>query len=282
MAEHTNISWTDHTYNPWIGCTKVSDGCRVCYAERETKRMGVVWGPTGDRVRTSENYWKQPLAWNRKAIRDGVRRRVFCASLADVFEEIEALDPWREDLFTLINSCPSLEWLLLTKRIENVERMVPATWLLNWPDHIRIGTTAENQEMADKRIPILLNLTAKYGTRNFVSFEPLLGPITLPQQNPDGFWPPNLPQPERPWLPHRSWPDDYQYWQAKALGIHWGIVGGESGSKARVMNVDWALSLHDQFLTAGVPFFMKQDSGYKPGLQGRIPDKFYIREFPNG
>ena len=170
----------------------------------------------------------------------------------------------------------------MTKGIENVERMVPAQWLDNWPDHVRIGTSAENQETADKRIPILLDLTDKYGARNFVSFEPLLGPIVLPQQNPDGFWPPNAPQPERPWLPHRSWPDDYQYWQAKALGIHWGIVGGESGSD-RAMDLSWAISLRDQFRDAKAPYFFKQVGGRTKidgHWGGELLNGQKIQEFP--
>ena len=118
MAENSKIEWTDHTFNPWIGCTKVSDGCKNCYAESlMDKRWGKVkWGPQGQRQRTSDENWKKPFAWDRQAAKQGIRYRVFCASLADVFEDNDQVSDWRLDLFDMIKVTPNLDWLLLTKR----------------------------------------------------------------------------------------------------------------------------------------------------------------------
>ena len=141
MGEQTGISWTDHTFNPWIGCTAVSAACDHCYAETLAKRYG--WDFAARR-RTSENNWRNPRRWNRAAERDGVRRRVFCASLADVFDN-QVPPEWRADLWDLIRACPSLDWQLLTKRPQNIARMLPDDWGDGWPN-VWLGTTAENSE----------------------------------------------------------------------------------------------------------------------------------------
>ena len=123
--ENSKIEWTDNTFSPWLGCTRVSEGCRFCYAEALTTRYKwAKWGPGQARKRTSAANWKKPLSWNRKAERDGVRRRVFCASLCDVFDH-EAPAGARDDLWDLIRKCPALDWQLLTKRPENIERYLP-------------------------------------------------------------------------------------------------------------------------------------------------------------
>ena len=112
MGEHSKIEWTTHTFNPWVGCTKVSLACDHCYAETWAKRSGLVtWGPSRPRRRTSETYWSTPLKWNREAVATGTRPRVFCASLADVFDN-EVPDDWRADLWALIRSTPELDWIL--------------------------------------------------------------------------------------------------------------------------------------------------------------------------
>jgi len=140
--ENSKIEWTDHTFNPWIGCTKVSAGCKNCYAEAfmDKRLKRAKWGAQGTRVRTTEQYWKKPLAWNKKAEKAGVRQRVFCASLADVFEDHpaqrEEMAQWRTDLFNLISETPWLDWLLLAKRPGNVLAMVPDHWLDQWPSLI--------------------------------------------------------------------------------------------------------------------------------------------------
>lgn len=260
MGQNSAIEWTDHTFNPWMGCAKVSDGCKHCYAETMMdKRWGKVeWGPQGTRVRTSAANWNQPLKWNREAEAAGVRRRVFCASLADVFEDRPALHLWRTDLFKLIDATPHLDWLLLTKRPENVVKMV----LWDAPGckpsgNVWFGTSVENQVTADERIPHLLRIPAAV---RFLSVEPLLGKIEFSN------------------VTKRS--DAVFQLGKKAMdGIHWVIVGGESGPKARPMHPDWARSIRDQCLAAGVPFFFKQTGGQqKPFVP--IPDDLMIREFP--
>ena len=182
MAENTKIEWTDHTFNPWIGCTKVSPGCDHCYAENlMDTRMGVAsWRPGAERVRTKDANWKMPLRWNAQAdafmAQHGRRQRVFCASLADVFDN--AVDPqWRADLFDLIAATPNLDWLLLTKRIGNVGNMLPVPFDFDkhYPN-VWIGATIVNQVEADRDIPKLLDVPARV---RFLSMEPLLGPVDL-------------------------------------------------------------------------------------------------------
>src|SRR5512139_301029 len=171
MAEST-ISWCDYTFNPWIGCTKVSDGCKFCYAERENGRFRWVdkWGPQGTRKRTSDANWQKIVKLNADGFEKyGRRPRVFCASLADVFEDHAALEEWRKELFDLINWTENLDWLILTKRPENVMRMVAeANWISiedaeRWfvsRNHVWIGTSVENQKTANERIPKLLEIPA--------------------------------------------------------------------------------------------------------------------------
>lgn len=176
MAETSKIEWTDATFNPWLGCEKVSPGCDHCYAEGWAKRTGNAQLWQGQRRRTVARYWQQPIKWNRQAEAVGVRRRVFCASLADVFDN-QVPDEWRSDLWALIAMTPSLDWLLLTKRPQNIAKMAPK----NWPN-IWLGCTTENQEEADRRIPHLLSVPARV---HFLSCEPLLGPVDLRAPNID-------------------------------------------------------------------------------------------------
>lgn len=245
----SKIEWTHHTFNPWIGCTRVSPGCVNCYAETmmDKRYRKVKWGPQGERKRTSADYWKQPLKWNREAAADGERRRVFCASLADVFEDKtdqrQEMDEWRKNLFDLIYETPSLDWLLLTKRPENVQKMVP--WMFHhpdffgWPANVWIGTSVEDQERADKRIPELLKIPAAV---RFLSVEPLLATVDL-----------------RPYL-QMQW---LGFGEEQAM-VDWVIVGGESGHDARPMHPDWARSVRDQCQEAGVPFLFKQWGEFGP------------------
>lgn len=237
------IEWTDHTFNPWVGCTKVSDGCKHCYAEAlMDKRFGrVEWGVNGTRKRTSAANWRDPLKWNRDAQAAGIRQRVFCASLADVFEDRPELAEWRSDLFDLIYSTPHLDWLLLTKRPENVLDMVPANWHAWLPANVWIGTSIENQAAADERIPHLLRIPASV---RFLSMEPLLGPVDLD---------------------HVVSPGSLE----TLRGVQWVIVGGESGTKARPMHPDWVRSIRDQCQADGVPFFFKQWGEWWPHEQSQ-------------
>ena len=305
MAENSNIEWTDHTFNPVIGCTKVAPGCANCYAEADfDKRRHVVqWGPHGTRVKTSDANWKLPLKWNRQAEAAGVRKRVFCASLADVFEdwsgavknsdgadlfvaasEPDRYVPWRDDflpseqanidaglyrpatladvrasLFRLIDRTPHLDWLLLTKRPENVRRMwaaphidgrgnamdhpetaailkrespcLAAEWM--YRPNVWLGTSISDQSTADQAIPKLLKCRDLCPVL-FLSAEPLLGPI-----------------------------DEVDHLD----GIDWVIVGGESGHNARPCRIEWIRSLVTQCSEAGVPCFTKQLGG-NPGHDG--------------
>lgn len=136
MAENSAIEWTDHTFNPWWGCQKVSPGCDHCYAETWDLRFHAAaphWGPGAPRRRTGADTWRQPLKWHRKAVAAGVRPRVFCASMADVFDN--QVDPaWRADLWSLIRVTPALRWLLLTKRPQNIRKMLPPDWGTGWPN----------------------------------------------------------------------------------------------------------------------------------------------------
>lgn len=222
MGANSKIEWCDHTFNPWVGCTKVSPGCKHCYAETMmAKRWGKVeWGPQGQRVRTSEANWRKPLAWDKAAAEAGRRARVFCGSLCDVFEmkddQKADLYHWRMDLLDLVWKTPNLDWLLLTKR----PQFAPG-WAA-FERNVWLGTSVENQAAADERVPALLRPRPAVA---FLSVEPLLGPVDL-----------------SPWLER----------------IDWVIVGGESGHGARPMHPDWVRALRDQCVAAGVPFFFKQ------------------------
>lgn len=259
MGETTAISWTDHTFNPWMGCTKVSPACDHCYAEALGKRTGKVqWGDDAVRVVTSDGYWRNPIKWNAAAERDGVRRRVFCASMADVFEDRPELVEPRERLFDLIADTPALDWQLLTKRPENVGRMLGH----DIPFNIWLGTTVEDQERAEERIPHLLGAPVSV---RFLSCEPLLGPIDL-----------------RPWL-RRISPEAEaasQFTWDTSKRIDWVIVGGESGPGHRPLDVSAARAIRDECLVWNVPFFFKQHGGRTPTAGGHFLDGQVWHEFP--
>lgn len=266
--ENSKIEWCDHTFNPWMGCTRVSPGCQHCYAETlmDSRYGKVKWGPQGKRVRTSEAYWKKPLAWNKQAEREGRRFRVFCASLADVFERKEELDPWRWQLWHLIVQTPHLDWLLLTKRPENVNYMVPwGSEAYPWPENVWIGTSVESQEWADKRIPELLKVPAVV---RFLSVEPLLGPVDLFNVSYRGDTDYFINSLTRRYSTSKMmYPDNgvYMSFGMASLGkINWVIVGGESGAEARPMHPNWVRAIRDQCNNAGIPFFFKQWGEWAP------------------
>jgi protein gp37 len=264
MAENSSIEWCDHTFNPFIGCTKISPGCDNCYAEHlMDKRMHkVVWGPQGDRVRTSPANWREPLRWNKGHAEffaaHGRRQRVFCASLADVFDN--AVDPaWRRDLFDLIELTPNLNWLLLTKRIGNAFEMVARARSHDWlagRNNVWLGATIVNQEEADRDIPKLLETPARV---RFLSMEPLLGPVDLSVIDLDGH------SEIYPLKGTRGCEYDDGTSAPDLPEIDWVIVGGESGSNARPMHPQWASALRDQCKAAGVPFLFKQWGQWMPG-----------------
>ena len=268
MAENSKIEWCHHTFNPWTGCTKIGPGCDHCYAEGWAKRSGIVqWGPGAERRRTSEANWKQPIKWNAEAERLGVRYRVFCASLADVFDN-EVPAEWRADLFDLIAKTPNLDWLLVTKRVGNVERMVmdalrtmfirtnqePPTW--PWAN-VWLGITVVNQDEVGRDIPKLIQTPAAV---RFLSVEPLLGPVSFR------------------WMP--AWPENKANRALNPAGgtdhldglrrLDWVIVGGESGPGARPMHPQWARDIRDQCANAGTAYLHKQNGEFADMQTARI------------
>ncbi len=251
MAESTAIAWTDHTFNPWQGCAKVSPACDHCYAESLSKRVGHPerWGVDGERAVTSDGYWRNPLRWDAKAAAAGRPSLVFCASMADVFEDRRDLDPVRERLWELIARTPNLIWQLLTKRPENIYGSVPLRWTweggVDWPTNVWVGTTVEDQASADLRIPHLIQIPAPV---RFLSCEPLLERVSLR------------------WAAYED--------------IGWVIVGGESGGGFRPLDVENARVLRDECERAGVPFFFKQHGGLTAKAGGHLLDGVRIQQFP--
>lgn len=229
MGDVTGISWCDHTFNPWIGCTNISPACDHCYAESLAKRWGwVEWGPGKPRKRTSAANWHKPIVWDRAAKLKGTRPRVFCASLAD-WADTEVDPDWQTDLAGVIWITPSLEWLLLSKRHA---RLVPLLLLhFNGAQNVRIGVTVEDEHHAQMRLPYLRAVKAA-GYRTFVSYEPALGPVD--------------------WAP---WMDC----------IDWLIAGGESGAGYRKPEAKWFQDARDSCEAAGVPFHFKQWGGMAAG-----------------
>jgi protein gp37 len=272
MGEKTKIEWAHHTFNPWRGCTKVSAGCANCYAEREAHRfpsMRGVWGANGTRILASQEMWRNPLKWERDHIYHVERQRVFCASLADVFEDysgpltsqfgteqLPTMDLARRMLFRLIEDTPHLDWLLLTKRPENVIKMLPGTWFNEgFPANVWMGTSVENQEMAEVRVPHLLSIPAKV---RFLSCEPLLSAVNLEEielEDPCDFCGEKV---------YFSAFSGFMRCRGGCEGpqwvhsVNWVIAGGESGPGACAMLQDWPLALRDQCAGAEVPFLFKQ------------------------
>lgn len=282
MAERSNIEWCDATFNPWIGCTKISPACDHCYAERDfdLRRHVVQWGAGQARKRTSAANWKHPGRWNKRAFyecascgsrshgkafmdagpnmgitdtghecpacgsrdMEPARMRVFCASLADVFDN-EVPAEWRAELFALIANTPNLDWLLLTKRIGNVARMIEAPGMqkCGLPPNVWLGATICNQAEADRDIPKLLATPAAV---RFLSVEPMLGPISF-----EGMF---------------AHPNRVNDGTNALEELDWVICGGESGPKARPMHPHWARDLRDQCGCIGVPFLFKQWGEWLP------------------
>lgn len=222
MSENSKIEWTDHTFNPWVGCSKVSPACDNCYAESWAKRAGTPELWMGERRRTTPNNWKQPLKWNANHeqffAEHGRKQCVFCASLADIFDN-QVPDEWRSDFWQMVRDTPNLDWLLLTKRPQNIKKMLPADWGLGY-HNVWLGSTVENQKEFNRRYEHLVSIPAMI---RFLSMEPLLGGVAL-----------------------------------KLRGLDWIITGGESGPNARPSHPDWFRSIRDQCQVAGIAFHFKQ------------------------
>jgi protein gp37 len=258
MAETTGISWAQSTFNIVWGCEEIPHDpcCTHCYARDFSKRLGMdLWGKTKPRKEMSEHYWNDPVRWNRKAEAEGRRHRVFCSSMADVFEDHPDLVAARERLWKVIAVTPALDWMLLTKRPENMNRFAPQEWASGWPSNVWAGTTVGTQEWAQKRCPILREVPARV---RWLSVEPLFEALDL-----------------GPWM---DW-------------ISWVIVGGESGRRgARIMEPEWVTSLIRQCGDHKVPFFFKQKGTVLSRRMGckaekgddpaEWPEEFKIQEFP--
>jgi protein gp37 len=270
--KNSSINWTHHTFNPWQGCSKVSTGCTHCYAESLSNRWGKdIWGPGKARQRTSLAYWKQPIAWNKEASASGERKRVFCASMADVFDEAVP-NLWRFDLFDLIEKTPHLDWLLLTKRPENISSSG-----LPYLENVWLGTSVENQKTANERIPALTSVRAVV---HFLSCEPLLEAIDL--EYPESVWPDGparccdgrdcgcMGMPIDPPLMY---------------DVEWIIIGGESGPCCRPMNPEWASEILGQCNPGShyhTAVWIKQMGGHPSKREAlrQIPESLRVRELP--
>jgi protein gp37 len=244
MGERTGIAWCDHTFNPWWGCTKVSAGCANCYAERVASRFGHdVWGPLSPRRVFTERHWNDPLRWDRAAVSAGVRRRVFCGSMCDVFESNPVLVSQRARLFGMFGLTPNLDWLLLTKRPDFLGVLLPPHW--EWPRNVWLGVSIEDHA-ARVRLAYLTRIPAAV---RFVSAEPLLEYVDL-----SGYL-------DR---------------------VDWVIIGGESQLGARPMPLEGALRMAEDCRRAGVPVFVKQLGGHpdKRDRPDKWPAALRIQQFP--
>lgn len=295
MGQDSKIEWTNHTFNPWMGCAKIHTGCTHCYAEAFTKRYGKsAWGANTKRVMTSPTYWKQPIKWNREAQKSGTRARVFCASLADVFEDREDLKLMREGLFSLIDATPWLDWLLLTKRPEHIKRLWtlhhngrdPCDHLYLRRENVWLGTSVSDQETAEEMLPHLLR--CRYlAPVLFASYEPAVGPIRFNElQSPH----------HRDGLQYSAIGfDDRRYVEPPGY-LDWIIVGGESGPGARPCRQTWVRDTVRQCADYGVACFVKQlgsnaEEGFgvnrklrladsKGGDPAEWPEDIRVQQFP--
>lgn len=244
MADKTIIAWTDRTFNPWMGCQRVSPGCKHCYAERMvTVRMARpnLWGRDSDRQVTSDQNWKQPHKWNREAQERGTPIRVFCGSLCDVFDSHHTASLTRPRLWKLIHDTPALDWQLLTKRPETIQRFLPEDWGAGY-QNVWLGVTIESNKYVSRAV-ILRGIPAAV---HFVSYEPALGPLD----------------------------------KLELTGLDWIIYGGESGPNYRPHDPQWARDMRDRCVAAGVPYFFKQSSAPRTEM-GTTLDGRSIKQFPH-
>lgn len=241
MAVKTIIAWTHHTFNVAWGCVKVSEGCKNCYADTLSRRYGQdVWGPNKPRRTFGDKHWGEPLKWDADAAQAGERRRVFCSSMCDVFEDHPTIDAERAKLWWLVRRTPNLDWQLLTKRPQRIAANLPRNWGDGWPN-VWLGTSIENNAHVG-RADHLRGIPA---TVRFVSYEPALGPLD----------------------------------QLDLTGLDWLIMGGESGPGYRPMEVQWARDIRARCAAAGVAFFFKQSAAPRTEMGVEL-DGAIIRAYP--
>lgn len=254
MGKESAIAWTDATFNPWWGCEKASSGCTHCYAETLDNRMypnAKHWGKNAPHRFFGEKHWNEVNQWNNKAKEQGKTIKVFCGSMCDIFQDSEELWEPRQKLYNLIEETKYLTWLLLTKRPENLPRMLPFNWLMgDFPGNTWLGVTVEDQRHTDR-----LTMVKPYiGLFNgiFVSVEPMLGTVVF----------------------------DNDQWHLSS----WIIIGGESGVGCRSMELDWAYDLMCEAQSHKVPVFIKQLGGFpdKQDIIELFPKYLQVREFPVG
>lgn len=286
MADRSKIEWTDTTVNFWEGCQKAGPGCDNCYAEDRDNRFhgGKHWGPGAPRRKTKggvANIRRLQRQADKFEAENGRRRNVFVSSLSDIFDNAVPIE-WTHEALTECEAADRLNIQLLTKRVGNVEKRMPASWHKNWPQHIGLLITVVNQEEADRDIPKLLDLKARFNIPWVgLSIEPMIGAIDLTL---DGLMFLDCPED----CEHSTFDYAFGVWECRRCedsgktddpGIDWVICGGESGPNARPMHPDWARSLRDQCAETGVPFFMKQMGGPRKPFPS-IPDDLKISEWP--
>lgn len=233
MGENTLIAWTEHTLNFWMGCTRVGPGCAHCYAETAMTRYGRDFS-TVTRTKT----WGDAFKWQRAAAAAGRTERVFTCSWSDFFHE--KADPWREEAWAVIKSCPNLQFQILTKRADRIASCLPKDWGEGYPN-AWLGVSVENPSFLS-RVDILRKIPARV---RFISAEPLLAPLPTLNLN----------------------------------GIHWLIVGGESGPGFRPMPHEWARELRDKAKASGTAFFFKQSAAPRTEMGTKL-DGVEWKEYP--
>lgn len=234
MAEATIIAWTDRTWNPWRGCTRVSPGCAHCYMFTAQERYG-----RDPNIVTRTKTWGEAPRWQKDAAAKGIIERIFTCSWSDWFHE--DADAWRDEAWALVKACPNLHFQILTKRDDRIADHLPADWGEGYPN-VWLGVSIEN----DRHTYRADRLRAIPAAVRFISAEPLLGPL------------PSLDM----------------------TGIHWIIVGGESGPGYRPMDTEWAIDLRDRAKRAGVAFFFKQSAAPRTEMGIRLGGEI-VREYPN-
>lgn len=250
----SKIEWCDETYNPITGCSKISEGCQNCYAERMAKRFAGRFGYPKDKpfgVTFHKDKVEEPLKWKKP-------KRIFVCSMSDFFN-IEVEFAWQLKIFRIIRLSPRHTFMFLTKRPNNMRDIISRIYkrmdCKGCLPNVWLGVTAENQQTADERIPILLQIPA---AKRFVSVEPMLGAVDL-----QGYY-----------LSKGANDYPFPYLEEKHRTknidlLDWVICGAETGPKKRPMKTEWARSLRDQCSEAGVPFFFKKDSNGSNLLDGR-------------